>query len=63
MIGSDNKTTTEAEMLSKLERLFHDRVFNLVVAILFTGIYKWWKDQRELVEKGEVKLVGGARYA
>lgn len=27
------------------------------------GAIKWWRDQREAVESGEVKLVGGAQYA
>lgn len=35
----------------------------LFQTICFFGIYKWWKDQREAVESGEVELVGGAQYA
>jgi nicotinamide riboside transporter PnuC len=31
--------------------------------LCFVGIYKWYKDQREQVEAGEVELVGGAKYA
>jgi len=39
-----------------------------ILTILFQtlciiGIVKWYRDQRELVEKGEVELVGGAQYA
>lgn len=39
-----------------------------VLTILFQtlcifGIVKWYRDQRELVEEGEVELVGGAQYA
>jgi nicotinamide riboside transporter PnuC len=35
----------------------------LFQVLCFIGIYKWWKDQRELVATGEVELVGGAQYA
>jgi nicotinamide mononucleotide transporter len=31
--------------------------------LCFFGMYKWWKDQRELVSEGKVTLVGGAQYA
>jgi nicotinamide mononucleotide transporter len=39
-----------------------------VLTILFQvlccfGIVKWYQDQKSMVEKGEVKLVGGAEYA
>lgn len=35
----------------------------LFQALCIFGIIKWYRDQRELVEKGEVELVGGAQYA
>jgi len=31
--------------------------------LCFFGMYKWWKDQREAVQTGDVELVGGAQYA
>jgi len=44
--------------------LFGPAVLTILFQLLcFVGIYKWWKDQRELVAEGEVELVGGAQYA
>ena len=35
----------------------------LFQVLCFFGMYRWYQDQKRMVKKGEVELVGGAQYA